>query len=202
MMYNVHQAAEFLGVAPSTLRRWEDEGKLIPIRTEGNHRRYEKSQLVSMKMKRNNEKYTIAYCRVSTSDQKDDLKRQIETVSNYCSAKGYQFKVIEDLGSGLNYKKKGLKELIELISSGDIERIVINYKDRLVRFGFELIEELCNINNVAIEIINLTENKSYEEELVEDVLSVITIFSSKLYGSRSHKTQKIKAENELLFVME
>ena len=144
------------------------------------------------------DKITIAYCRVSSSDQKEDLQRQIENVSNYCIAKGYQFRVISDLGSGLNYQKKGLKELIELICSNSIERIVVNYKDRLIRFGFELIEQLCSIYHVKIEVINLTEDKTYEEELVEDVLSVITVFSAKLYGSRSHKTKKIIDANKQL----
>ena len=106
--------------------------------------------------------------------------------------------MISDLGSGLNYNKKGLRELIEWICSNRIERIVVNYKDRLIRFGFELIEHLCSIYNVTIEVINLTEDKTYEEELVEDVLSVITVFSAKLYGSRSHKSKKMIATNQAL----
>jgi putative resolvase len=109
-------------------------------------------------------------------------------------ARGYQFRIIQDLGSGLNYSKKGLKELINLISPKEISKIVINYKDRLIRFGYEMIEELCDLNGVKIEIINQTEDKSYEQELVDDVLSIITVFSSKLYGSRSHKSKKIKDE--------
>jgi len=98
------------------------------------------------------------------------------------------------LGSGLNYNKKGLKELIELICSQRINRFIINYKDRLIRYGYEIIENICELNGVEIEIINHTEDKTYEEELVEDVLSIITVFSSKLYGSRSHKIKKIKEE--------
>ncbi len=114
----------------------------------------------------------------------NDLERQISTVSNYCVAKGYQFRIIQDLGSsGLNYSKKGLKELINLISTKEINKIVINYKDRLIRFGYEMIEELCDLNGVKIEIINQT---------VEDVLSIITVFYFKLYGSSSHKSKKIR----------
>ena len=141
-----------------------------------------------------NEKLSIAYCRVSSIDQKDDLVRQINTVSEYCIAKGYQFRIIQDLGSGLNYNKKGLKELIELICSQRINRIIINYKDRLIRYGYEIMENICELNGVKIEIINHTEDKTYEQELVEDVLSIITVFSSKLYGSRSHKIKKIEEE--------
>lgn len=190
-MLNITEASAFLGVHQDTLRRWEREGRITSHRTEGGHRRYEQKDLVKLKNPKATEKYTVAYCRVSSSDQKEDLKRQIDSVSMYCMAKGYQFKVISDLGSGLNYNKKGLKELIDLICSSSIDRIVVNYKDRLIRFGFEMIEHLCSIYNVKIEIINLTEDKTHEEELVEDVLSVITVFSSKLYGTRSHKAKKI-----------
>lgn len=189
---NIKQASEFLGVSIETLRRWERSGKIKTYRTEGGHRRFDKTDLIRLKSAdHSTNRLTIGYCRVSSSDQKEDLTRQIDNVSQYCIARGYQFKIISDLGSGLNYNKKGLKELIELICSNSVERIVVNYKDRLIRFGFELIEQLCVIHKVEIEIINHTEDKSYEEELVEDVLSVITVFSAKLYGSRSHKAKKM-----------
>lgn len=197
-MLNITEASEFLGVSKQTLRRWEESGDIKSHRTKGSHRRYDKNDLIKLKSFKQSSRtrLTIGYCRVSSNDQKSDLVRQIETVSSYCSARGYQFKIISDLGSGLNYKKKGLKELIELICSNEVERIVINYKDRLVRFGYEMLEQLCQIHGVEIEIINHTEDKSYEEELVEDVLSVITVFSSKLYGSRSRKAKKIVSANK------
>jgi excisionase family DNA binding protein len=195
-MLSIAEASEYLGVCQDTLRKWERAGKITAHRTEGGHRRYAKEDLVKFKKTDPSDRYTVAYCRVSSNDQKDDLQRQIDTVSAYCAAKGYQFKVISDLGSGLNYNKKGLRELIDLICSKSIERIVINYKDRLIRFGYEMVEQLCEIYNVQIEIINLTEDKTYEEELVEDVLSIITVFSSRLYGSRSHKINKIVAANK------
>lgn len=190
--YSIQKAAEILGVSISTIRRWEKEGKLTCERTKGNHRRYTIEDLYEAKQDLNfDEKITIGYCRVSSSDQKVDLKRQVETVSNYCAAKGYSFKIIEDLGSGLNYNKKGLKELIHQIQSGKVERIVVNYRDRLIRFGYEIIEQICEFHKVKIEVINFTEDKTYEQELVEDILSIITVFSSSLYGSRSHKQKKI-----------
>ena len=199
MLLKVSDAASYLGVSISTMHRWEREGKLTPIRTKGNQRRYEIEELENFKFDTINEKYTIAYARVSSSDQKEDLIRQIDTLSNYCAARGYQFKVIKDIGSGLNYNKKGLNELITLICSKKINRIVINYKDRLLRFGYDMLEQVCRHNNVKIEIINHTEDKTYEEELVEDVLSVVTVFSSRLYGSRSHKSKKItKAVKEAI----
>lgn len=199
-MLTIKEASEFLGVSVPTMRRWEKEGRITSYRTNGNHRRYDKNNLIRIKCKDDDSfKITVAYCRVSSSDQKQDLQMQIDNVTNYCIANGYQFKVISDLGSGLNYNKKGLKELISLICSEEIDRIVVNYKDRLIRFGYEIIEQLCSIYNVKIEVINHTEDKSYEEELVEDVLSVITIFSSKLYGSKSHKSKKIKDINTAMF---
>lgn len=191
MKYSITEAAKFLGVDISTLRRWEDAGKIKPERTPGGHRRYDKDMLISLSNKKKNIKFTIAYARVSSADQNEDLQRQIDNISMYCTARGYQFRVISDLGSGLNYTKKGLLELLELICSNEIERIVINYKDRLIRYGYEIIEEVCKHHNVTIEIINNTIDKTYEEELIDDTLNIITEFLSRLYGSRSHKTKKI-----------
>lgn len=204
-MYSIKEAAELLGISVSTLRRWEKEGKITSDRTSGGHRRYSIEHLSSVKrMQFNTTRLTIGYCRVSSSDQKDDLKRQIDHVSHYCIAKGYSFRIIEVLGSGLNYHKKGLKELIHLIQTNQVERIVINYKDRLLRFGFELLEQMCQFHGVEIEVINHSEDRTYEQELVEDILSIITVFSSRHYGSKSKKLNNLietvekvlKVENE------
>ena len=191
-MYSIKEASELLGVSVSTLRRWESEGKITSTKTSGGHRRYTVDDLSKTHRKiSQNKRITIAYCRVSSSDQKNDLIRQVDNVSKFCIARGYSFKVIEDLGSGLNYNKKGLKELINLIQTNTVERVVINYKDRLLRFGFEILEQVCDFHNVEIEIVNHSEDKTYEQELVEDILSIITVFSSRLYGSRSEKTKKV-----------
>lgn len=199
---SIGEASKVLGVAVSTMRRWEYEGRLIPERTVSGHRRYDREALLNFKYHKENVKLTIGYCRVSSSDQREDLTRQVKTVSDYCAAKGYQFRIIQDLGSGLNYNKKGLKELIELICHKEIERVVINYRDRLIRFGYEIIEQLCLLNDIEIEVINYSEDKDYEEELVEDVLSVITVFSARLYGSRSHKAKNIVDTNKKIFSKE
>jgi predicted site-specific integrase-resolvase len=196
---SIGEASKVLGVAISTMRRWETEGRLIPERTVSGHRRYDREALLNFKYHKENVKLTIGYCRVSSSDQREDLTRQVKTVSDYCAAKGYQFRIIQDLGSGLNYNKKGLKELIELICHKEIERVVVNYRDRLIRFGYEIIEQLCLLNDIEIEVINYSEDKDYEEELVKDVLSVITVFSARLYGSRSHKAKNIVDTNKKIF---
>ncbi|WP_066636731.1 IS607 family transposase [Desulfolucanica intricata] len=200
-MYTIREAAKLLGVSVSTLRRWESEGKIRTQRTKGGHRRYTIEELSGIKPLKFDTKLTIGYCRVSSGEQKADLARQVENVTQYCIAKGYQLQIITDIGSGLNYKKKGLKELLTLIQSNKVERVVINYKDRLIRFGYELLEQVCEFHGVAIEIINHTEDKTYEQELVEDIFSIIKVFSSRLYGSRSHKQKKIIEENKNLFTL-
>jgi len=188
---SIAEAAKLKGVSPSTLRRWEAEGKLIPERTANGHRRYDLSQLLGIKAELS---YTLGYCRVSSQDQKDDLKRQIEVVELFCAAHGWQHEIIEDLGSGLNYSKRGLKRLIRLIVDGKVERLVLTHKDRLLRFGSELIFSLCEHFGAEVVIINRTEDSTFEEDLASDVLEIITVFSARLYGSRSHKNKKILQE--------
>lgn len=136
---------------------------------------------------------TIGYCRVSNHKQKDDLERQIANVKTYLTAKGQPFEIISDIGSGINYKKKGLQELIKRISQNQIEKVVVLYKDRLLRFGFELVEYIASLYNCEIEIIDNTE-KSEQQELVEDLVQIITLFSCKLQGKRASKTKKIVQE--------
>jgi len=192
----INEAAEVLGVSTSTLRRWEKEGKLnADERTRGNQRRYKLSSLRPMVRKfdscKSEELATIAYARVSSNDQKQDLIRQEEMLSLYCSKNGWSFEIIKDLGSGMNYKKKGLKELISRILDGDIGRLVLTHKDRLLRFGSELIFSICEMKNIEVVIINQGEDTSFEEDLAKDVLEIITVFSARLYGSRSHKNKKM-----------
>jgi len=132
---------------------------------------------------------TIGYARVSSHDQNNDLVRQQELLEAFCAAKGWRNEVIADLGSGLNYKKKGLNRLLELILRKRMRRLVLTHKDRLLRFGSELIFALCEIQNIEIVIINKGEPPSFEEELAADVIEIITVFRARLYGSRSHKIQ-------------
>lgn len=148
---------------------------------------------MGLKQPKTSIKKTIGYCRVSSNKQKDNLERQIENVKTYMCAKGYQFEIITDIGSGINYNKKGLNELIDKITNSEIERIVILYKDRLLRFGFELIENLCDKYGVAIEIIDNTE-MTEEQELVEDLIQIVMVFSCRLQGKRANKAKKMIKE--------
>jgi len=134
---------------------------------------------------------TIAYARVSSHDQKQDLVRQVAVLENYCSSKGYQYEIIQDLCSEMNYYKKGLTDLLEQILEGKVGRLVLTHKDGLPRFGAELVFSICEAKNVEVVIINKgEENVNLEEELAEDVLEIITVFSARLYGRRSNKNKK------------
>jgi putative resolvase len=203
---SIGEAAKLKGVSISTLRRWEAEGKLVPERTANGHRRYELAQLLGIKAELS---YTIGYCRVSSHDQKEDLVRQKQVLELFCASSGWEYEIIEDLGSGLNYSKKGLKRLIRLIVDSKVERLVLTHKDRLLRFGSELIFSLCEHFGTEVIIINRTEDSrtakvseetsetvssTFEEDLATDVLEIITVFSARLYGSRSHKNKKIVEE--------
>ncbi|MBQ4419896.1 MAG: IS607 family transposase, partial [Synergistaceae bacterium] len=122
-----------------------------------------------------------------------DLERQFANMYTYLLAQGKPFRIIQDIGSGINYHNKGLIELIQLINNNLVEKLVVLYKDRLLRFGFELIEEIAKLHNCKIEIIDHTE-KTEQQELVEDLVQIITVFSCKLQGKRAHKAKKLVEE--------
>ena len=192
-LLTIGKFAKRAGVHPETLKRLEKANKLIPAyKSDAGTRYYDPSQLSYFKGKSSLDepKLTIGYCRVSTRQQKDDLDTQVANVKSYMLSKGYQFDVITDIGSGINYSKKGLLRLLELINNREIERVVVLYKDRLIRFGFELIEYLCQLNSVELIVIDHSE-KSKGEELTEDLIQIITVFANRLYGSRSKRTKDL-----------
>ena len=193
--YTIHQLAKLLGVTTQTLRNWDRSGKLKPHHTSSNGYRYYLQEDVNtlLNIKPKKDRLVIGYCRVSSKKQKDDLDRQIENVKTYLLSQGKPFKIITDIGSGINYDKSGLQELVRLILDNEVEKIVILYKDRLVRFGFSLIEYIAKLYNCSIEIIDNTE-KTEEQEVVEDLVQIITVFSCKLQGKRAKKTKQIIKE--------
>ena len=193
--YSINEFSKILGVSAQTLRNWDNNGKLHPHHTSSNGYRYYSHEQLNqvMNVKPNLDREVIGYCRVSSNKQKDDLQRQIENMKLYLTAQGKPFKIISDIGSGINYKKKGLKELLKLITQNKVEKVVILYKDRLLRFGFELVEYIANLYNCEIEIIDNTE-KSEQQELVEDLVQIITVFSCKLQGKRANKARKLVKE--------
>lgn len=188
-MIRLNEMAKRLNVSVKTLQRWDREGILVAKRTPTDRRYYTEDQYLeyigsSTKSKRK----TIAYVRVSSVNQKDDLRNQITFIRNYVNAKGEILDdVIEDIGSGLNYNRKHWNNLLlNQIPKGEIEKIYITYKDRFVRFGFDWFERFCNHYNCEIVVIN-NPDTSPQKELVDDLISIIHIFSCRIYGLRKYK---------------
>ena len=175
-LVSIGEAAQFYGVSVSTMRRWDKNGRLKPAsRTFGNHRRY---QLC------NENKLKVGYARVSSHDQRNDLVTQAKFLAPYCDV------VLEDLGSGLNCKKPRLKKLIAMLLNKQVRELHLSHKDHLLRFGHELIFQLCKWSGAAVIIHNEEQIITFEEELCKDVLMLMTVFSARLYGRRSHTNKK------------
>jgi len=182
-------AAKLLGCGIDTLRKWEKSGELVPDRkTKGGTRFYDMAKLLALG---DSDMPTICYARVSSHDQREDLTRQQELLEAYCAAKGWRTEVISDLGSGMNFNKRGLLRLLEIILRRKTKRLVLTHQDRLLRFGSELVFALCERQGIEIVIIHKGERPSFEVELAEDILEIITVLSARLYGSRSHKNRKL-----------
>ena len=191
-----------IGSTPNQLRKWDSTGELMPARrTRGGTRYYSVAELLGLSDK---DSPTVAYARVSSQDQKADLNRQKAILEAYCAANGWQFEIVSDLGSGMNYRKKGLQQVLEMILRRRIQRLVLTHKERLLRFGADLVLALCEHQGVEVVIINQGERPSFEQELVRDVIEIITVFSARLYGARSHKTKRmldaVKAETREFIV--
>ena len=195
--YSSKTVTQMLGVSAQTLRNWDKEGKLKPSYVKSNgYRYYSEDSILSYTQERKTKKNlnVVGYARVSSKKQIDDLERQVENIKQYMTRKYESYDIITDVGSGINYNKKGLFSLIEKINKKEIDVIVVLYKDRLLRFGFELIEYFAKLNNVKIEIIDNTMDKTQDQELVEDLVQIITIFSCKLQGKRKGKTKQLLSD--------
>lgn len=192
---SIHRVATILGVSAQTLRNWDESGYFQPAQRRANGYRYYSKEQVDkfaeqFNTTKNKRRINIGYCRVSTSKQKDDLLRQCENVEVYLKTLKMPYKIIKDIGSGINYNKKGLLELLELICKNKVDTVYVLYKDRLVRFGFELIKYIAELHNTQIVILD-SEDKTKEQELVEDLMQIITVFSCRLHGKRATKTKQI-----------
>jgi len=181
------EACQLLGISYSTLLRWIREGKIRVVTTEGGKYRIPYSE-VKKYLERREETRAVIYARVSSADQREDLERQINYLMNYATAKGYKVvEVLKDIASGLNTQREGLLKLFKLIEGRNIDVVLITYKDRFTRFGFEYLEEFFSTIGVRIEVVLGEEPKEVTQELVEDLISIITSFAGKIYGMRSHK---------------
>lgn len=182
---SIGRAAMLLGVSVVTMRRWDKENVIKPTyRTVGNHRRYGLSDIKSLRGEVVVQK-VVGYARVSSHDQKADLVRQAERLTSLgCD------EVLSDLGSGLNCKKPRLKKLLSMIVSGEISKLVLMHKDRLLRFGHELVFHICKLFAVDVEIVEQSTEEAFEVELTKDVITLMTVFSARLYGKRSHQNKR------------
>lgn len=184
-IYNISQMADKLNVSVITLQRWDREGRLKAFRTPTNRRYYTQEQLENLLGGvHNDNRITIGYARVSSNNQKDDLKNQKEYILTNCKCD----EIFTDIGSGLNYKRKNFNKILDLVAENRVDKIIVTYKDRFIRFGFEWFENYCNKFGTKIIILN-NEEKSYQEELVEDLISIIHVFSCRIYGLRKYKKQ-------------
>lgn len=189
------QAAEILGVHQRTLYLWEKKGLIETVRTPGNKRLYNVNKfLEDNKCKENicnnlddldkETRLNIAYIRVSSQNQKDDLERQKQLMVR----KFPNHIIIEDIGSGLNLNKRGIRKIIHLAIEGKINELVVAHRDRLTRFGFELIEEIIDkYSKGKIVILSEPEKLEPEEEIVKDIMSIMNVYVAKINGLRKYK---------------
>ena len=191
--YSSKTVTQMLGVTAQTLRNWDKEGKLKPSYVKSNgYRYYSEDSILSYTQERKTKKNlnVIGYARVSSKKQSDDLERQVNNIKTYLDSKYTDYEIITDIGSGINYTKPGLKKLIEKINKKEVDLIVVLYKDRLLRFGFELVEYFAELNNVKIEVLDKID-KNQDQELVEDLVQIVTVFSCKIQGKRKAKTKEL-----------
>jgi putative resolvase len=188
---NTKEAREMLRITAPTLRRWDKEGKIKTIRTPSGIRMYDKSNIYEIlgKIETIPERRKVAYCRVSSKKQSDDLERQI----NVFKSDYPDYDVVKDIGSGINFKRKGLQRILEQSMRGELEEVVVSHRDRLCRFAFELIEWIFAKNNTKLLVLDKTEHKSTSEELAGDVLAIIQVFACREMGKRRYKSVKNKA---------
>ena len=196
--YKPKDFAELLGVSVKTLQRWDRDGILKANRTPTARRYYTYDQYLQFKgiQTENDIRDTVIYARVSTRNQKDDLQNQVEFLKQFCNAKGIIVnQCVEDFGSGLNYNRKKWNKLLDEVMANKIKTIVISNKDRFIRFGYDWFEKFCEKFNTKIIIVN-NETLSPNEELVQDIISILHVFSCRLYGLRKYKNQ-IKEDEEI-----
>ena len=185
-LYTLRDACDIMQIDPSTLRKWDREGKIRCVRLQNNFRRVPESE-VNRILGIQKERSSYIYARVSSSGQKGDLDRQIEKLR----VSSPESEVISDIRSGMRFDRKGFLKLLDLIEKDKVSVIYITHKDRLARFGYDLVEKICEMHGTRIVTVDSEELLTAHEELSRDLISIITSFSARLYGLRSHKLKKI-----------
>ena len=188
------EVCQRLGISYATLSRWVREGRIRAIRTAGGKYRVPESEVrrIAEGLLISKEVRAVIYARVSSSDQIKRLERQVEYLTQYCVSKGYKvIDVLSDVASGLKTDRKGLLKLFNYVVNKQVDVVVITYRDRLTRFSFEYLEHFFKQYGIKVEVVFGEEPKDAHQELVEDLLEIITSFAGKLYGMRSHKKKKL-----------
>ena len=185
--YNVTEFAKLLGVSVLTLQRWDRIGRLRALRSPSNRRLYTDEHLRLARGTPTAKRLTVVYARVSSQAQKPDLKNQVETIERFCAARGWAVdEWVKEVGGGLNFRRGHFLKLLDMIVLGRIERLVVAHKDRLCRFGFEMVEHLCQTHGCDLVVMN-QESLSPDQEMVQDMLSIVHCFSARLYGLRNYR---------------
>ena len=195
-LYNMREAKLLLGVSTKTVQRWDRLGKIRVIRTVGGRRRIPESEVMRIQGERRGPRDAVGYARVSSAGQKDDLERQI----SYIRSKKV-IRVFKDVGSGMNEKRKGFNQLLELVLRDQVSKVVVVYEDRLTRFGFDTLKKTFEKHGTEIEVLNQIELKSPQQEMADDLITIIARFSGKLYGLRSHKYDEVVEKAKEIIVI-
>ena len=189
-LYTIKEAKKLLGVTTWTIQQWDRQGKIKCVRTVGGRRRIPESEIKRI-LGLKEERAVVGYARVSSATQKDDLERQRQLIADYAKEKGCgEIQMLIDIGSGLNENRKNFLKLLEMVAERKVSKVVVAYKDRLTRFGFETLSRMFQAFGTAIEVVN-HEEKTPQEELVEDLITIVSHFAGKLYGMRSHKYKEV-----------
>ena len=186
--FSITTFCEKVGISQDTARRWEREGKVSPMRTAGGHRRYTDIDVAkALRVQVSNPaKKVVIYCRVSSPSQKDDLENQVEYLSNFANGRGYVFEVVKEVGGSMNMNRPKFMKIVNGIIDGSVGTLIIAHKDRLARFGFDLVQNLADSYGCEIIVTN-TENLSPQQEMVEDLMAIVHTYSCRLYGLRRYK---------------
>ncbi|MCL0082194.1 IS607 family transposase [Dehalococcoidia bacterium] len=193
--YTVTEFSKIIGISVSTLQRWDRQKRLVPGRTPTNRRIYTDEHLRQATgiLNQSKKRKVVVYARVSSKAQRSDLSNQRKMLEEFCAASGLVVEEwIEEIGGGLNFNRPRFTYLIDAIIAGNVETLVIAHKDRLCRFGFELIEHLCKTHGCNLLVMNM-ESLSPEQEMVQDILAIVRCFSARLYGLRKYRKALKKA---------
>jgi len=188
-------ASKLLGVTVRSLRKWSDEEKLKTIRTEGGHRRVAVSEIRRIQGVEQKERtMTLCYCRCSTHKQEENLERQVGRVLEHCAKQGWQVELFKEIGSGLNDNRAQFKRLLTRVADDDVARVVVEFKDRLARFGFETFVIYCRNLGVDVVVLEDAAPKEFEQEFADDIISLVANYSGRMYGRRGGRKKKVQTD--------